>query len=63
LACVGSDGKPNFSDNKGHVFVASFIAEAMTGLFDEIDRNNRAGPDPTRLYRQWTSPGIRDWHV
>jgi hypothetical protein len=38
LACVGSDGKPNFSDNKGHVFVASFIAEAMTGLFDEIDR-------------------------
>lgn len=38
LACVGSDGAPRFSDNKGHVFVASFIAEAMTGLFDEIDR-------------------------
>ena len=38
LACVGSDGTPRFSDNKGHVFVASFIAEAMTGLFDEIDR-------------------------
>jgi hypothetical protein len=38
LACVGSDGKPSFSDNKGHVFVASFIAEAMTGLLDEIDR-------------------------
>lgn len=38
LACVGSDGTPRFSDNKGHVFVASFIAEAMNGLFDEIDR-------------------------
>jgi hypothetical protein len=38
LACIGSDGAPRFSDNKGHVFVASFIAEAMTGLFDEIDR-------------------------
>jgi 1,4-dihydroxy-2-naphthoate octaprenyltransferase len=38
LACVGSDGAPNFSNNKGHVFVASFMAEAMTGLFDEIDR-------------------------
>ena len=38
LACVGSDGSPRFSDNKGHVFVASFIAEAMSGLFDEIDR-------------------------
>jgi glycosyltransferase involved in cell wall biosynthesis/1,4-dihydroxy-2-naphthoate octaprenyltransferase len=38
LACVGSDGAPRFSNDKGHVFVASFIAEAMTGLFDEIDR-------------------------
>jgi len=38
LACLGSDRAPRFSDNKGHVFVASFIAEAMTGLFDEIDR-------------------------
>jgi hypothetical protein len=38
LACVGSDGAPRFSDDKGHVFVASFIAEAMNGVFDEIDR-------------------------
>jgi hypothetical protein len=38
LACVGSDGLPRVSDDKGHVFVASFIAEAMAGLFDEIDR-------------------------
>jgi hypothetical protein len=38
LACVGSDGTPRVSDDKGHVFVASFIAEGMTGLFDEIDR-------------------------
>jgi hypothetical protein len=38
LACVGSDGTPRFSDNKGHVFVASFLAEAMSGLLDEIDR-------------------------
>jgi hypothetical protein len=38
LACVGSDGAPRFSDNKGHVFVASFIVEALTGLLDEIDR-------------------------
>ena len=38
LACVGGDGTPRFSDNKGHVFVVSFLAEAMTGLLDEIDR-------------------------
>ncbi|MEA3002711.1 MAG: squalene-hopene/tetraprenyl-beta-curcumene cyclase [Sphingomonadales bacterium] len=38
LACVGSDGAARFSDDKGHVFVASFVAEAMTGLLDEIDR-------------------------
>lgn len=38
LACVGSDGAARFSDNKGHVFVVSFIAEALTGLLDEIDR-------------------------
>ena len=38
LACVGSDGAPRFSDNKGHVFVASFLTEAMSGLLDEIDR-------------------------
>jgi hypothetical protein len=38
LACVGSDESPRFSNDKGHVFVAAFIAEAMTGLFDEIDR-------------------------
>ena len=38
LACVGSDGTPRFSDNKGHIFVASFIVDAMTGLLDEIDR-------------------------
>jgi hypothetical protein len=39
LACVGSDGAPRFSDDKGHVFVGSFIAEAMTGFLDEIDRS------------------------
>lgn len=38
LSCLGSDGAPRFSDNKGHIFVASFITEAMQGLFDEIDR-------------------------
>ncbi|HEY0613779.1 MAG TPA: hypothetical protein VGC96_04020 [Candidatus Elarobacter sp.] len=38
LACTGSDGTPRFSDNKGHVFVASFLAEALSGLLDEIDR-------------------------
>lgn len=38
LACVGDDGTPRFSDNKGHVFVAAFVAEAMSGLLDEIDR-------------------------
>jgi hypothetical protein len=38
LACVGGDGAARFSDNKGHVFVAAFVAEAMTGLLDEIDR-------------------------
>ena len=38
LACVGSDGAPRFADRKGHIFVAFFIAEAMAGLLDEIDR-------------------------
>jgi hypothetical protein len=38
LACTGPDGAARFSDNKGHVFVAHFIAEAMDGLLDEIDR-------------------------
>jgi hypothetical protein len=38
LAAVGSDGTPRFPDDKGHVFVAWPIAEAMTGLLDEIDR-------------------------
>jgi len=37
LALVGSDGI-RFNENKGHVFVASFITDAMTGLLDEIDR-------------------------
>lgn len=38
LACYGSDGATRVSHNKGHIFVASFIAEAMADLFDEIDR-------------------------
>lgn len=38
LACIGSDGSPRVSNDKGHAFVAAFMAEAMTGLFDEIDR-------------------------
>ena len=38
LASIDGNGAPTFADNKGHVFVASFITEAMTGLFDEIDR-------------------------
>lgn len=38
LAALGSDGTPRFPDDKGHVFVAWPIAEAMTGLLDEIDR-------------------------
>lgn len=38
LAALGSDGEPRFPDDKGHVFVAWPIAEAMTGLLDEIDR-------------------------
>lgn len=38
LTAIGSDGMPRFPDDKGHVFVAWPIAEAMTGLLDEIDR-------------------------
>jgi Squalene-hopene cyclase C-terminal domain len=38
LAAVGSDGTPRFPDDKGHIFVAASVAEAMTGLLDEIDR-------------------------
>jgi hypothetical protein len=39
LACIGDDGEARFSDNKGHVFVASFITEALAGLLGEIDRS------------------------
>jgi hypothetical protein len=38
LACVGSDGAARFSHNKGHVFVAAFIAQALAGLLDETER-------------------------
>jgi len=38
LEAVNNAGQPTYSDNKGHIFVASFITEAMAGLFDEIDR-------------------------
>jgi hypothetical protein len=38
LDCIGTDGKPRFSHNKGHIFVVSSMAEAMFGLLDEIDR-------------------------
>ena len=38
LTCVGGDGGSRFSDNKGHVFVAGFMAEALAGSLDEIDR-------------------------
>ncbi len=38
LACVGSDGSRTFADNRGHLFVAAFIAQAMRGRLDEIDR-------------------------
>jgi hypothetical protein len=38
LAAIGSDGTPRFPDDKGHIFVAAPLAEAMTGLLDEIDR-------------------------
>ncbi len=38
LAAMGSDGTPRFPDDKGHLFVAASIVEAMAGRFDEIDR-------------------------
>lgn len=38
LAAVGSDGAPRSPDDKGHVFVAAPLVEALTGLLDEIDR-------------------------
>ena len=38
LSCVLNDGSPAFSHDKGHLFVAWFVTEAMAGLFDEIDR-------------------------
>ncbi|HEU0146995.1 MAG TPA: hypothetical protein VFR21_08970 [Bradyrhizobium sp.] len=38
LAALGSDGTRRFPDDKGHIFVAAPIAEAMMGLLDEIDR-------------------------
>jgi hypothetical protein len=38
LACQGADGAERFSHNKGHLFVAYFLADAMAGAMDEIDR-------------------------
>lgn len=38
MACTGNDGTVRFSDNKGHVFVASFLTEALAGRLSEIDR-------------------------
>ncbi|HET9393877.1 MAG TPA: hypothetical protein VFO29_10220 [Candidatus Rubrimentiphilum sp.] len=38
LSVVGRD-TARASDNSGHIFAAAFIAEAMTGLLDEIDRS------------------------
>jgi hypothetical protein len=72
LSCIGSDGIPQFSNDKGHVFVAWFVTEAMTGLFDEIDRtivlvrilseedDGRWGYSPPGLYHRDES---RVFHV
>jgi squalene cyclase len=38
LDCFGEDGSQRFSHNKGHLFVAYFLADAMTDRLDEIDR-------------------------
>jgi hypothetical protein len=38
LDCHGPDGSERFSNNKGHLFVAYFLADALAGTLDEIDR-------------------------
>ncbi len=38
LDCFGEDGSHRFSHDKGHLFVAYFLADALAGQLDEIDR-------------------------
>jgi hypothetical protein len=38
LTCMGSDGRPRFSDQKGHVFSGYFIARALGHDISETDR-------------------------
>jgi hypothetical protein len=38
LDCHGEEGEERFSHNKGHLFVSYFLADALKGTLDEIDR-------------------------
>jgi hypothetical protein len=38
LSCHGSDGTPRFSHQKGHLFSAFFISQALDGGLDETER-------------------------
>jgi hypothetical protein len=38
LSCFGADGTPRFSHNKGHLFSAFFIAEAIGPELTEVER-------------------------
>lgn len=38
LSCLGSDGTPRFSHNKGHVFAGYFLATALGDHLPEIER-------------------------
>ncbi len=38
LSCFGSDGTPRFSNDRGHLFSAFFIAEAIADELSEVER-------------------------
>lgn len=39
LSCHGADGETRFSHDKGHLFAAFFVAEALANHLDEVERS------------------------
>ena len=38
MSCLGSDGTPRFSHEKGHIFTGFFVAAALDGFLTEVER-------------------------
>ena len=39
LKCLGSDGSPRFSHDKGHAFSGYFLSRALGGEISEVERS------------------------